>query len=155
MKRSGLTLVELLVLLAVLGVLLSVAWSVVRPDNAQQAAQSVRTAILWARANAIWRGVSVAVTDLADGAGLVLSVGHAADSSCSGGTELARVRMSEHAGVSLLAGLPRGLVWLPDGSGRSCDGGGVISATLRLQGARRAVNVIVSSLGRVRLETAQ
>ena len=154
MKRSGLTLVELLVLLAVLGVLLSVAWAAARPDNAQRAAQAVRAAILWGRANAIWRGVSVTITDLGDGAGLVLRVADAAGPPCSGGSELTRVRMSEHAGVSLLAGLPRGLVWLPDGSGRSCDGGGVISATLRLQGARRAVNVVVSSLGRVRLEAA-
>lgn len=153
MKRSGLTLVELLVLLAVLGVLLSVAWAAARPDNAQRGAQAVRAAILWGRANAIWRGVSVAITDLGEGAGLVLRVADAAGSPCAGGWELARVRMSEHAGVNLLAGLPRGLVWLPDGSGRSCDGGGVISATLRLQGARRAVNVVVSSLGRVRLET--
>lgn len=154
MKRSGVTLVELLVLLAVLAILFSVALAAARPDNTQRAAQAVRSAILWARANAIWRGVTVAVTDLAGGAGFEVRAAVGGAAPCSAGTELLQVRVGQHPGVSLLAGLPRGLVWLPDGSGRSCDGGGVISATIRLQGARRAVNVVVSSMGRVRLEVA-
>ncbi|MFA5550805.1 MAG: GspH/FimT family protein [Trueperaceae bacterium] len=154
MKRSGLTIVELLVLLAVLSVLLSVAWAAARPDNTHRAAQAVRAAILWARANAIWRGVSVAVTDLGTGAGFEVRAATTGAAPCSGGAQLLQMRVAEHPGVSVLAGLPRGLVWLPDGSGRSCDGGGVISATIRLRGARHAVNVVVSSLGRVRLETA-
>ena len=140
--------------MAVLGILLSVAVAFARPSHAQRAAQALRTAVLWARANAIWRGVSVTVTDLGGEAGFVVRTAAAGGAPCGGGTELTRVRLSEHPGVTVSAGLPRGLVWLPDGSGRSCDGGGVISATVRLADARRAFNVVVSSLGRVRVEAA-
>lgn len=135
-----------------LGVLLSVAAAFARPSHAHRAAQAVRSAILWGRANAIWRGVGVTVTE--SGAGFVVRLADAAGPPCAAGTELVRVRMSDHPGVAVVAGLPRGLLWLPNGSGRSCDGGGVISATVRVADARRAVNVVVSSLGRVRLESA-
>lgn len=152
MNRAGATLLEMLVLLAVVGILLSVALAFARPSHTQRAAQSLRSAILWARANAIWRGVSVAVTELGPGGGFVVRAADAGGGLCSPGAELARVSLGDHPGVAIVAGLPRGLVWLPNGSGRTCDGGGVISATVRFADARRAVNVVVSSLGRVRTE---
>jgi len=125
MNARGMSLVELLVVIAVLALCLSLALAFARPSHALRAAEASRAAILWARANALWRGEAVSVTELPGGAGLV---------------------------VRLEAGLPRGIVWLPSGSGRTCDGGGVVSATLRLADARRRVAVVVSSLGRVRLE---
>lgn len=137
---------------AVLGVLLSVAVAFARPSHAVRAGQAVRSTLLWARANAIWRGASVSVTESAGG--FVVRLAPAGGPPCEGGTEIAQVRLADHPGVMLAAGLPRGLVWLPNGSGRSCDGGGVISATVRLADARRSVSVVVSSLGRVRLESA-
>lgn len=146
------TLIELLVVLAVLGVLLSTAVALTRPSHTQRAAQGLRSAILWSRANAIWRGVSVSVTGTDDG--FVVRAAESSAATCAGERVLTRVRLSDHPGVAVAAGLARGLVWLPNGSGRSCDGGGVISTTVRLSDGRRAVNVVVSSLGRVRLEAA-
>ena len=152
MRRAGFSLIETLVLLAVLGALLAVAAAYARPDDSRRAAESLRSAVLWGRANAIWRGVSVAVTEAPAGGGFVVRAAATPAAPCGEGTELASVRLSQHPGVRLEAGLPRGLVWLADGSGRSCDGGGVISATVRFVGPRRAHHVVVSSLGRVRIE---
>lgn len=143
----------MLLVLAVLAVLLTVAYAFARPSNTQRAAQAVRSAVLWARANALWRGVSVSITQA--GNGFVVNTADSTGALCSAGQQLLAVPMSEHAGVSVVAGLPRGLVWLADGSGRTCDGGGVISATIVLADARRAFSVIVSSLGRVRVEAQQ
>lgn len=150
MKASGVTLIEIVIVLAVLGVLLTVAYAFARPSTTERAAQAVRSAVLWARANAMWRGVSVAVTQTPDG--FVIRAADDTGLICSQGPQLVSVTMSEHPGVSVVSGLPRGLVWLADGSGRTCDGGGVISATVVLSDARRTYNVVVSSLGRVRVE---
>ncbi len=152
MNPRGSSLVELLVVLAVVALCLSLALAFSRPSHALRAGEAVRSTLLWARANAIWRGESVSVTELPDGGGLVARLADASGAHCSAGAELARVSLGDYPGVFLEAGLPRGLVWLPSGSGRSCDGGGVVSATLRLADARRSVAVIVSSLGRVRLQ---
>jgi hypothetical protein len=46
-------------------------------------------------------------------------------------------------------------VWLPYGGARSCDGGGVISGRLILTDGIGHVDVIVSSLGRVRVESVR
>ncbi len=152
MNARGMSLVELLVVIAVLALCLSLALAFARPSHALRAAEASRAAILWARANALWRGEAVSVTELPSGAGLVVRLADASGGHCTGGAELARVALADHPGVRLEAGLPRGIVWLPSGSGRTCDGGGVVSATLRLADARRSVAVVVSSLGRVRLE---
>lgn len=150
MKGTGVTLVEIVVVLAVLGVLLTVAYAFARPSNTERAAQAVRSAVLWARANAIWRGISVSITQ--SGNGFVISAADDTGMLCTHGQQLVALPMSEHPGVSVVSGLPRGLVWLADGSGRTCDGGGVISATVVLSDTRRTYNVVVSSLGRVRVE---
>lgn len=152
MKRSGVSLIELLVVLAVLGILLSLAYAAVRPSHVQRAGQALRSAILWARANAIWHGATVSVTELPGGGGFVVRLPEPGGGLCGPGKELLRLPLSDHPGVRLAAGLPRGLAWLPSGGGRSCDGGGVVSATIRLLDARGAAEVIISSLGRVRLQ---
>lgn len=143
-------MIELIVVLALLSAAFSVALAVTRPSNAWRAARALRAALLWARTEAMWRGEAVSVTELAAGGGLRINL--APGAQCGGGPELAAARLDEHPGVRLAAGLPRGVIWLPSGSGRSCDGGGVISATIRVADHRTEVAVIVSSLGRVRLE---
>jgi len=145
-------MLELVIALALLATLASLAYAFGRPSHAARAARTVRAAILWARTEAMWRGLPVSITELADRSGFLVSAATDLERPCEGGTELTRVRLSEHPGVRLAAGLARGLVWLPSGSGRSCGGGGVISGTIELTDGRTGVRVIVSALGRVRLE---
>lgn len=150
-ERGGLALVELLVVLAVLAILTSVSLAFARPSLATGAARAVRTAVLWARTEAMWRGEPVSVTELPGGAGIVVSTAADPAAPCAGGTTLARVALTDFPGVRLAAGIPRGLVWLPSGSGRTCSGGGVISTTMSFADARTTVSVVISALGRVRL----
>lgn len=150
MNRRAFTMIELLVVLALLAACFSVATAVSRPSHAWRAARSLRATLLWARTEAMWRGEAVSVTELDGGAGLTVRMAPGAE--CAAGPELAAARLGEHPGVRLAAGLPRGVVWLPSGSGRSCNGGGVISATILVADQRSEVAVVVSSLGRVRLE---
>lgn len=152
MRTHGFTLVETLVVLAVTAVLLALALTYTRGGGTLRAAHALKASLLWARTNAVWSGVPVAVTELPGGAGLLLTQLGAGSTKCGNGSELARFRLRDYPGVTLAAGLPRGVVWLPDGSGRSCDGGGVISATMRLLGGQGGAKVVLSSLGRVRVE---
>lgn len=153
MPRHGFTLVELLIVLGVLALLASFAAAFARPANAQRAAQAVRATILWARTEAVWRGDPVSVTVSNDDAVLV-RLEDGGSPWCESGTELGTLRLSAYPGVTLERGLPRGVVWLANGSARSCSGGGVISGRLTLRDRLRTVSVLVSSLGRVRLEGA-
>ena len=151
-RAAGFALLELVVVLALLTLLVSFAFAVGRPSHTTRAARAVRSAILWARTEAMWRGVAVSVTEASGRLGVVVRTAPDLANPCASGTVLTRVLLAEFPGVRLEAGLPRGLVWLPSGSGRSCAGGGVISGTLILADGRTSVRLVISALGRVRLE---
>jgi len=149
----GFTLVEALLVLAVLGVLAGLGVVTARPALEMRAARAVRALLLHARVEAMWTGAPVAVVELPGGAGLAARASGAVPVCDSGGRTLATVRLRDFPGVTLARGLRSGgLYWLPSGSGRDCDGGGVISGTLELRGPFGSAAVVVSSLGRVRVE---
>src|SRR5690606_33956913 len=152
--RSGFTLIELLVCLAVLGVVVGTGLAFARPAHDMRAATATKALLLWARAEAIWQGGSVAVTELPLGGGFVARLLPPGSSDCAAGEPLARVRLLDHPGVRVTDGFGGrgGIVWLASGSGRSCSGGGVISGYLRLAGLTSVSRVVISSLGRVRVE---
>jgi hypothetical protein len=56
--------------------------------------------------------------------------------------------------VAVARRLRDGVVWLPDGTGRSCSGGGVYGGRVRFAGRPDAWDVVVASTGRLRLEAA-
>lgn len=137
--------------LAVLGVLAGIGFSLSRPALEARAARALRALVLQARAQAIWSGAPVAIVELPGGAGFAAR--SVAAPGCEGGRRLAAVALRDFPGVSLAQGSwSGGLYWLPSGSGRACDGGGVISGTFLLRGPFGAAAVVVSSLGRVRVE---
>lgn len=149
---SAFTLIETLVALAALGIVLAIGYVTLRPSLEMRAASAVRSLLLQARAVAIWSGASVAVVEDAGGSAFVAREFGPA-TACTEGRALATLRLSDFPGVRLEDGLRAGgIYWLPSGSGRSCAGGGVISDTVLLHGPRGAAAVVVSSLGRVRLE---
>lgn len=156
--RRAVTILELVVVLAIVGILAGLIGALARPAAELRAANAVKNVLLFARAQALWQGVAVAVTQLPLGGGLLVSAlpeGEPPTCGSPGGSALNRLLLSDYAGVRFTAGLPGGgLLWLPSGSGRRCDGGGVISSTLRLSSLTGAAEVVVSSLGRVRVQRA-
>lgn len=150
-ETRGLTINELLVVMAIIAILGGLVVSFARPSTEVRAANALKSLLLFARAQALWQGVAVSVTQLPLGGGFAVARTQAG-AGCAGGTVTSRLLLSDFPGVRLASGFADGgLVWLPSGSGRSCDGDGVISATLRLNGFRGAAELIVSSLGRVRV----
>ncbi len=150
---SGFTLAEVLVVLAVLGVAASLGLASARPSPEGRAARAVRSLFVQARVLAMWSGAPVAVVELPGGAGFAAGRVAAGEGGCGAGEALAAVRLRDFPGVDVVQGLwSGGLYWLPSGSGRACGGGGVVSGTVVLRGPRGAASVIVSSLGRVRVE---
>lgn len=151
-RTTGLTLVELALVLGVLGVLAGAGAWLVRPGGAAQAAQGARAFLLWARLEAIWTGRAVAVVPARSPALSARSAEGDDVASACGGPELRSFELSRYGGVRVVDALRSGIVWLPRGGARSCLGGGVISDTMVLADGRRRLRVIVSSLGRVRVE---
>lgn len=152
LDSAGLTLLELMLALGLAAVLVSAGLAGVQPGGAARAARATRTFLLWARLDAMWSGRPVAVVPgsppglvARSGAGVTLAGACAAP-------EVRRLRVGHFGHVSVRLPLRAGIVWLPTGGARSCDGGGVVSGRMELADGLHAVAVVVSSLGRVRLE---
>lgn len=150
-RPEGFTLLELLVVMAVVAVLTSLAVGAARPSSEARAAEALRALLLSARHEALLRGRSVAVVQAPDG--FESRAQAVSTAECGSGAVVGHVDLSQHAGVRVTAGWAAGgVVWLPTGSGRTCTGAGVISSTVVLSGPRGTAAVVVSSLGRVRVE---
>lgn len=145
-----------MVCLALIGSFAGIGLAFARPANDARAAAALKSLLLWARAEAMWQGIAVAVTELPLGVGFEVVRLPPGAATCGAGETIGRLWLADHPGVRIATGFGarRGLVWLPTGSGRSCDGSGVISSSLELRGHTRATRVVVSSLGRVRVERA-
>ena len=131
MRRRGVTIVELLVVVAIVGLLsaLAFAWA----PSGFAFARAYAAGVAAARARAAVSGVSVAV----------------GGAPCGVAADAVRI---DPAPATVLTFPARGLVFMADGTPRSCDGGGVGNATILLAHRNRRAAVIVSALGRVRWE---
>jgi len=150
---GGFTLLELLLIVAIAGLALLGGLRLAAPAGEMGAALRLKSVILWARSEAIWRGAPVSVSAGPGGTGFEvrrINAGEAA--ACGAGELLTTLGLSDFPGVRVASGFPSGgLIWLPSGGGRACSGGGVISATVVLRGYLGSAEVVVSSLGRVRV----
>lgn len=144
----GVTLIELVILLAVLAAVAvgaARAWS---PGAARTAATEYRAALGSARLRALAGTFASIRFDADRDAFLVRDVGPDVP-WCDGPVRrvLPRVR-----GVAVTRRLRDGIVWLPDGTGRDCSGGGVYGGRVRFEDRDAGWDVVVSSSGRLRLE---
>lgn len=144
---------EMLVVLALAG--LATGWLLqARPSRVAAAAVALRTQLLQARFESIERNAPVAVVYRAqEDSFLTLAAQPLAfDDPCATGEEVKRLRLAEYRGVRVTRVPSSGLVWLPNGTGRTCDGGGAFNQTIALADSVREARVIVSRAGRVRSE---
>jgi len=151
--RTGFTLLEIVVVLTVVGLLAGGGALLARPGGALRAAQGARAFLLWARLEALWSGEAVAVVPSVSPT-LSARTGADAVSACAG-PERKRFDLARYGRARVVQPLRAGIVWLPYGGARSCNGGGVISGRMILADGGARADVIVSSLGRVRVEMAR
>lgn len=144
--RRGVTLIEALLVLAVIGVLAVGAVHAFRPSHAKRSAHAYVRAVRGARLAALAgtpRGVR---WDDVDRRFLVREGG-----DCAGPV---RGSLAPMPRVAVERRLRDGVVWLPDGAGRACSGGGVYGGRVRFADPGEAWDVVVASTGRLRIEAA-
>jgi len=154
-RHSGLSLFEVLLVLAVLAVLMAIGLPRLLPSRADVIAKEVTSFLLEARFAAIAADRPVAVVWDAPGRrflSLAADKASLGNSPCEEGILRRRLELGGHPGVTLGYPLPRGLVWLPSGQGRTCSGGGAFNSTITISGTRGAYRVIISRAGRIRKE---
>lgn len=142
-------MIEVAVLLAVLAVIAAAALTALRPGDARAEARVVQQLLVSARLAAM-AGEAQAVVWEEARRRFVRRAAQLPASACSEG----RVRASHTvaAGVRVEAALRDDVVWLPDGTGRTCTGGGVYGGRVTLADRDAAWSLVVSSMGRIRRE---
>ena len=150
--RAGFTLLELLVLVAVLGVI-AVGVFVFLPDDANRTAEDMARAFQQARFEAVKREVPVAVV-WDDGADAIRIWVNAADCEDSG-VLLRTLDLSDRRVETISVGVPGGgLIWLPSNFARDCGNdalfvGTTADAGIVVSGRRIERNVEITAAGLV------
>lgn len=144
----GVTLLEILIVLAVLAVLTAGVAQLFLSGGGRRAAESYRAAAVAVRLRAL-AGTTGSIRWDPERDGFVLQTETTGDDICDG--EI-RSLLPRPRHVAVTRHLRDGIVWLPDGTGRSCSGGGVYGGRLRFEDRDAAWDVVVSSSGRIRLE---
>ncbi len=153
--RLGMTLTELLVVLAVLGILAGIMAMSIRPSPARLAADAVLGVVQQARFDAIKTNRPIVI--VLDSAAGEIAVRRATTSGaidCSAGaTQPVRtLSLGEYRAVSL-SGSVEAFVWLPSGQPRECTGGRLASTVeMTLSSGDSTRTVAVTGGGEVVLQ---
>jgi len=149
--RSGVTLIEFIIVLSVLGILLGIGASSFRSSESRLYANDVRALIQQARFEAVRRNVPVAVVwDAADAAFLTV-LGTDAD-RCDASTVLNTATATTYRQVEVDIEFDDGLVWLPSGNARSCGLGAFSNVIAIISDRYGSRTVTVTLTGRVSIE---
>lgn len=155
--RAGFTLLELLIVIAIMGIFMALGVPMLRPPSSYLFANDVKAMIQQARFESIKRNVPVAVV-WSDSAKTFTTQFHPTDSQISQacdstGTEKLRVKnLTEYRNLNVTSAFQTsGLVWLPTGLGRQCTGGAMMNGTTITDG-RVAYRIVTSSAGRVQIQ---
>lgn len=152
-NETGMTLIEILVVLGVLAILFGIAAPNLRTPPARIAANSVTAFLQQAKFEAIKRNRPILVSRTDDGRRLEAHAASAAsDMGCATGasTLVRQVAVDEYRGVQVESdGLP--FLWLPTGQPRACGGAPVATSgvSILLIDDRGQVAVAVGSQGAV------
>lgn len=121
-RRAGLSIVEMIVILAILGVLIGIGAPLLRTQHSRIVANSVQATVQQARFEAIKRNRPIAVNLLSDAGAVELSASSAFNTyTCTSGTLIRTVSVTEQQKASIQTeNFP--FLWLPNGQPRNCSG---------------------------------
>lgn len=155
--RGGFSAIELLIVLSVLGILLAAGFTQLRPPAPRLFANDMRAMVQQARYEAIRRNRPVAVVWEGEASRFITRVdgtNPSVTAACSGATELVTKRVADYprltVNTELAAG--NGLVWLPNGQARKCDGTALEAVSTTITDGRTTRVVTVSLTGRVSVQ---
>lgn len=152
----GITLIEMLVVLAVVGILVAIAAASLRVSNERQAANSFQALMQQARTEAIKRNRPVVVSWDASGNVMLASVAPTMVVPGCGDVDLVeidRIDVREYRRVTVTTTMPgNGVVWLPNGRHVACVSQGALSSVTTFTGASGSRAVEVSIGGSVRVQ---
>jgi prepilin-type N-terminal cleavage/methylation domain-containing protein len=159
---SGFTLVEFLVVLAVIAILAAIGVARINAPDARLFSNDLRAALEQARYEAVRRHTPIAFTGGATGfatrepTGALDTVTKVFESGiCTSGTPLRIKGLTDYRGITVTGGLSStGVVWLPSGLPRACDGSDLPTAlTTTIGDGRSTYRVILSGAGAVEVAT--
>jgi prepilin-type N-terminal cleavage/methylation domain-containing protein len=131
-RRAGVSLIEIIVVIAIIGILASIGVARIAAPNARVFANDVKALLEEARYEAVRRNTPVAVTWNAVTSTFTtqaqLSTAFTFDTNtCSSGTVIRAHDASQYRGVTVsgsgaFTGAAAGIVWMPRGLVRTCTG---------------------------------
>lgn len=146
-------MLEILIVLSILGVLLGVGASSIRPPSASAFANDVRALIQQARFESIKRNVPVSVVWDQETTSFVVGIGPSGD-LCAIADVIARATALDYPRLVVDPGFPEdgGLVWIPSGQARACNLGTFSEAIATLDDGRVQRRLTTTLTGRVIIE---
>ncbi len=154
--RRGFTVIELLIAIAVIGILASIGLASYRPPEARILANDWNLLVRQGRYEAIQRNYPVAVVwdpSLAALSTVLDLASPSVASACSGSTVLRTHGEADYPRVSVISAPASvtGIVWLPSGQVRSCTGGVPVAFGMDIDDGRRLVQFSLTSTGKVEI----
>ncbi len=149
--QQGFSLLEILVVIAALGIILSVTLGVFRAPSSRLYANDVNALLQQARFQAIKHDEAVAVVWDATDQAMVTRLNSGGAVSCSSldTTELSKKPLTDYRKLSVKTTLEgNGLLWLPNGQIRGCNGGSG-SGSLTVTDERSSLILNISATGKV------
>ena len=149
--RLGITLIEIIIAMSILGILLGIGAASFRPSESRLFANDVRALIQQARFEAVRRNEPVAVVwNEADAAFLTVRGSDA--QPCQPTIVLNRATATTYRRVEVDIEFDDGLVWLPSGNARSCSYGAFSDVIAIISDNYGSRTVTVTLTGRVSIE---
>lgn len=153
-RRSGLSLLEVLIVIAVLATTLGLGATLFRAPSSQVYASSLRNLVLQARFEAIRRNEPVVVAWDADVQEFVVRASGSGAWCTSMGAELNRSNAADIGRLTVTTSVTGdgSLVWVPSGQARSCSGAAFARSFADIDDGRMVRRVVIGTAGRVEVE---
>ncbi len=155
-NKAGFTVIELLIAVAIIGILASIGFVRISPPSARLLSNDIKAMVHQARYEAVKRNRPIAFVwnEAEDGFEIRLdSASSSVLAACGGDTLLTSKAVADYPRTAVSTDMPTsGLVWLPTGQGRACNGAPMISSDIRVVSGTISRVVEVTMGGKVTIK---